>query len=106
MSLIADTLRNCAYSLPIKEGSLNALFGGYANNNSPFICDHLSYMPAGIAATLFLQELGMGCGLGVFMLDENKEWGTSDFVYTRKHQLLRAWWLFFAADLAEEWGML
>lgn len=25
--------------------------------------------------------------------------------HEEKHQTLRAWWLLFAADLAEEWGV-
>jgi len=106
MSLIADTLRECAYRLPIRENSQKTLFGGYTHSTSPFICDQLSYMPDGAAATLFLQELGMGQGVNVFFFDEAVMWSTSpDAFYEEKHQLLRAWWLLFAADPAEEWGV-
>ena len=107
MSLIADTLRECAYRLPIRENSKEALFGGFVvGSTSPFICDQLFYMPCGIAATLFLRELGMGQGTNVFFFDETSMWSSSpDAFYEEKHQILRAWWLLFAADLAEEWGV-
>jgi hypothetical protein len=48
----------------------------------------------------------MGQGINVFFFDEAVMWSTSpDAFYEEKHQLLRAWWLLFAADLAEEWGV-
>ena len=106
MSLIADTLRECAYRLPIQENSQEALFGGFVSNSSPFICDQLSHMPCGIAATLFLRGLGMGQGINVFFFDETSMWSSSPGAfYEEKHQTLRAWWLLSAADLAEEWGV-
>ncbi len=109
MNTIADTLRECAYGLPIEENSFDGVFGGKARTGSPYICDNLERIDStnggdnGAKAALFLRELGMGRGYGEFMTEDDYRYIT--FNYSRKHQFARAAWLLFAADLAEEWGV-
>ena len=114
MNITAEILRDCAYGLPCEEDSEVALLDGVemARTGSPFICDHLDRMAempevqAVVAhARIFLRELGMGTGMAEFLVtDEDGNQGLG-YEYTVEHQTLRAWWLLFAADLAEEWGV-
>ncbi len=114
MTTVAEILRDCAYGLPCEEDSEVALLDGVemVRTGSPYICDHLDRMAKTpevqtivAHAHIFLRELGMGTGLAEFFIadeDRNKGLGID---YTIEHQTLRAWWLLFAADLAEEWGV-
>jgi hypothetical protein len=113
MNITAEILRDCAYGLPREEDSKDALLDDMemARTGSPFICDHLNRMVEVAeeqqlyVAREFLHELGMGVGMAEFLVDD--EDGNQGFGFNRtvKQQTLRAWWLLFAADLAEEWGV-
>ncbi len=115
MNTVAEILRDCAYGLPCEEDSEVALLDDVemARTGSPFICDHLDRMAempevqAIVAhARIFLRELGMNSGMAEFLItDEDCNNEVLDIEYTTEHQTLRAWWLLFAADLAEEWGV-
>lgn len=103
MSTIAKILRECAYRLPDKEDSyFNVVDGEPIPQNSPFICDHLDIMKGSAFAKQFLHELGMGRGWREFLTDDEAD-SFPGFHYTREHQTMRAVFLLFAADLAEEW---
>jgi hypothetical protein len=115
MTTVAEILRDCAYGLPCEEDSEVALLDGVemVRTGSPFICDHLDRMAempevqAVVAdARIFLRELGMNSGMAEFLItDEDRGNEGLGIDYTIEHQTLRAWWLLFAADLAEEWGV-
>ena len=112
MNITAEILRDCAYGLPCEEDSEVALLDDVemARTGSPFICDHLDRMVEGAEEQLyvareFLHELGMGVGLAEFLVDNEDGNQGLGFQHTVKQQALRAWWLPFAADLAEEWGV-
>ncbi len=112
MNITAEILRDCAYGLPCEEDSEVALLDDVemARTGSPFICDHLDRMVEGAEEQLyvareFLHELGMGVGLAEFLVDNEDGNQGLGFQHTVKQQALRAWWLLFAADLAEEWGV-
>lgn len=112
MNITAEILRDCAYGLPREEGSKDALLDDMemARTGSPFICDHLDRMVEGAEEQLyiarsFLHELGMGAGITEFLVDDEDGNRSLGFNHTVKQQTLRAWWLLFAADLAEEWGV-
>ncbi len=112
MNITAEILRDCAYGLPCEEDSEVALLDGVemARTGSPFICDHLDRMVEGAEEQLyiarsFLRELGMGTGMTEFLVDDEDGNQGLGFNHTVKQQTLRAWWLLFAADLAEEWGV-
>lgn len=48
----------------------------------------------------------MNNGMAEFLVtDEDRDNEGLGINYTIEHQTLRAWWLLFAADLAEEWGV-
>ena len=120
MSQIAEILRDCAYGLPYEECSDISLLDNdqRTRTHSPYICDHLdrmaedtisSYRTEVAKAHNFLEELGMGTGLSEFLTEEESHKRYDDpnnyFKYTVKHQTMRAVFLLFAADLAEEWGV-
>lgn len=115
MNTVAEILRDCAYGLPCEERSEVALLDDVEEPRigSPYICDHLDHMAKMpevqaivVHARIFLRELGMNRGMAEFLVigeDHNNDEIGID--YTVEHQTLRAWWLLFAADLAEEWGV-
>lgn len=112
MNTIAEILRNCAYGLPIERDSETSLLEEeQARTTSPFICDNLGYMrdhgecnySQSLKTQNFLYELGMPNNFSAFKLPQDQ--GVYGLDYTVEHQTLRAWWLLFAADLAEEWGV-
>ena len=115
MNTVAEILRDCAYGLPCEEDSEVALLDDVemARTGSPFICDHLDRMTempevrvVVAHARSFLRELGMNSGMAEFLItDEDRDNEELGIEYTVEHQILRAWWLLFAADLAEEWGV-
>lgn len=109
MTTVVEILRDCAYGLPIEEDSEHGLFGDKARRSSPFICDHLDNMlfyedVDTTEAKEFLIELGMPTGIKSFLM-EHEACHPITTKYGERHQLARAAWLFFAADLAEEWGV-
>jgi len=108
---IAEILRACAYLLPDEEGSFTSLLDGkHAPSGSAYICDNLDFMLSGleyawddvINAKLFLDELGMSRDYGEFKTQRDYHDGLYCGV---EHQTMRAVFLLFAADLAEEWDV-
>lgn len=122
MNQIAEILRDCAYGLPYEESSDIALLTGEqgTRTHSPYICDHLDHMAYndfgfGVYRTevnkshAFLAELGMGVGLSEFLTEDESHKRYNDpngyLKYGVEHQTMRAVFLLFAADLAEEWNV-
>jgi len=122
MNTIAEILRDCAYGLPNEESSDISLLTGKQNvrTTSPYICDHIdrmTYEDGCLArrqaeireAHNFLKELGMGAGLSEFLTEGESHKRYDDpscyLEYGVEHQTMRAVFLLFAADLAEEWGV-
>lgn len=120
MNTTAEILRDCAYGLPYEESSDISLLDDEqrTRTHSPYICDHLdrmaeytvgSYRTEVAKAHNFLEELGMGTGLFEFLTEYESHKRYDDpsrcLKYSVKHQTMRAVFLLFAADLAEEWGV-
>lgn len=112
MNTTAEILRDCAYGLPNADDSDVCILSetGEPRTTSPFICDHLDRMDddshyRGIGAVaharIFLRELGMGTGMAEFISVHD----SLGFTYGVEHQTMRAVFLLFAADLAEEWDV-
>lgn len=95
---ISDTLRQAAFML-LNNGEKYRLSD--RPRTSPYICDNVSWFPNGKTSIEFLNELGMDCGMFVFGYPN---WN-NDVSFTRETQHERMAWLFFAADLADEWGV-
>jgi len=100
---VAEVLRLVADELPAFEAN--------RSGPSPYICDTLDslcvdgeFVDTG-PTQAFLSELGMGCDLGVFAWRPGRNTYTSYTLADRLDQINRKWWLHFAADLADEWGV-
>jgi hypothetical protein len=103
---IAYILRECAWNLKLNGQDWPSEIP--VSDKSSFICDTLGFMgpeydaEAADEALHFLRELGMGTGFNEFgsRYVNAKGYDQSDF--NQDQMFLRMWWLFFAADLAEE----
>lgn len=94
---VAATLRQCARLLRNSPISMEPGDESPYARWSGYICDVLAKIEQEGKAHRYLKGLGMGQGFQEFFDVQSRD-------FTEEQQCLRVAWLYFAADLAEEFG--